>query len=456
MKLKYLDKPGHVYDFSNKSELCTIDQMFHLGPYCIKIGAGVSNDQLRKWCIVHKMTYPRNVVLVENLVAGMVCNSSHGSGINQQTVSDLVIGIEYVDLNGDVQSVMKNENELFLSAISGSFGLFGIIVSVTMKLEPLTYAHIQTEFQRVRRAIPPPDGFERVPKVFNKHLEREKDVENFENAILNSYYNEYFWFPYRKKVWVNNWNNDGLEEDAIEYPDREEYQSIETQLADLTFNNTWSMFLNHRKTSRGFSKMVGKFMEKALHKQIDVVTHLPNAMHFRRGIHMLQTRDFEVLVEIPVDEDGNPQLDIVRELWWEGIALQYSKEFNEHWNPMNLTIELRVMAGSKVLMAPQFGNKYTCAIEALALHKVNEEGWQWYKETLTNIWYEVAQKYGVRILPHWAKEHANMMGDQTMIEYIKSTCKDRMGVFLSTMGDNVAGNFKMFGNAYFRDLFGIE
>lgn len=30
----------------------------------VKIGAGVSNDQLRRWCIKHRLQYDANVIMV--------------------------------------------------------------------------------------------------------------------------------------------------------------------------------------------------------------------------------------------------------------------------------------------------------------------------------------------------------------------------------------------------------
>jgi hypothetical protein len=67
------------------------------------------------------------------------------------------------------------------------------------------------------------------------------------------------------------------------------------------------------------------------------------------------------LAPLPNDPT-KPDLTTARKAWWDVIKLAYAVEDNK--SPFRLTLELRIMAGSIMLMAPQYGNhlgKMSCA-----------------------------------------------------------------------------------------------
>jgi hypothetical protein len=56
----------------------------------------------------------------------------------------------------------------------------------------------------------------------------------------------------------------------------------------------------------------------------------------------------------PLPHDSTkPDLTVVRKAWWDVINLVYADEGR---SPLRLTLELRIMGGSNMLMAPQHGN----------------------------------------------------------------------------------------------------
>lgn len=59
----------------------------------------------------------------------------HGGGIRHKTISDLVRRIEYVDANGEHQSVT---DAIQLRAAAGSFGLLGAFCDPSHALFPTT------------------------------------------------------------------------------------------------------------------------------------------------------------------------------------------------------------------------------------------------------------------------------------------------------------------------------
>ncbi len=75
-------------------------------------------------------------------MAGVVSTASHGSGRKFPPVADYVIAMEYVDEKGEIQYVDDPEE---LDATAGSYGLFGIIISLTFKLDKMVYAAVNKE-----------------------------------------------------------------------------------------------------------------------------------------------------------------------------------------------------------------------------------------------------------------------------------------------------------------------
>jgi hypothetical protein len=59
----------------------------------VKIGAGVSNEQLRVWCSKNMVQYKSNVIMVEVNLCGGLGTCSHGAGIGSQTLADYVYAI---------------------------------------------------------------------------------------------------------------------------------------------------------------------------------------------------------------------------------------------------------------------------------------------------------------------------------------------------------------------------
>lgn len=82
----------------------------------------------------------------------------------------------------------------------------GIVTHVTLELDKLTYANLQPAKVDVQSAIPPPAGY-KVPAdiPYNLNEDQRKKAESNFIKQANSYYSEWFWYPYNEQVWVNCW-----------------------------------------------------------------------------------------------------------------------------------------------------------------------------------------------------------------------------------------------------------
>jgi len=116
--------------------------------------------------------------------------------------------------------------------------------------------------------------------------------------------------------------------------------------------------------------------------------------------------EFEIPLPPSPSDSSKPDLSVIQRAWWDIINLVYS-EAAEGRSPMRLTLELRIMGGSHMLMAPQEGNNYgTASIEVLTVPSTDPEEWEAFKGKVAEKWMGYTDAKGVKLnaRPHWAKE----------------------------------------------------
>ena len=142
--------------------------------------------------------------------------------------------------------------------------------------------------------------------------------------------------------------------------------------------------------------------DKVLYDEEPIKTLVSNALHFRRGIQNMRVLDIEV--EMPVslevprldnfctdtlqlptvsnDSNSKPDYRIAQRSWWDGILQCYK---HNHDCPQRMPLEMRIMGGSSVTMAPQRGNAAICSIEVLTPH-AQSKLWYPYAQEMLDTW----------------------------------------------------------------------
>lgn len=340
-------------------------------------------------------------------VNGPIC---HGAGRRNKTISDQVVAIEYVDVNGVHQSVVDKDQ---LKAAAGCFGLLGIVTHITFELEAMTYAVLRPKKTPISLAIPPLSMSE-VPLALYKNW-TEKDVADakadFIKRATNDYYAEWFWYTYQSTAWVNTWNPTTSSAGAKDFPSP---AGVFLQWLQCWVGGWFSQtyFFQHipGHWQAQFLAIAGMAVLPPTVfdiEQVEIKTYLPDGLHFFRGIQNCRVRDMEFEIPLPAlkSDPSKPDLSIVQRAWWDVIKLVYA-EAKDGRSPMRLTLELRIMGGSNMIMAPQHRNDYgTASIEVLTVPNAVPEEWEQFKQKVADIWmgYEVdGAKLNAR--PHWAKE----------------------------------------------------
>jgi hypothetical protein len=140
---------------------------------------------------------------------------------------------------------------------------------------------------------------------------------------------------------------------------------------------------------------------------------------------------------------------------WDGISAMYEKPKDA---PVRVALEMRLMGGSDVILAPQRGNQYgTVSIEALTHEGTPPNVWADFQQYIADKWTSYTDQDGKLLLarPHWAKEWAGLKIhgvpiDQYMREVAyKSAFAEFRHVFggiVERRGSSMPETLKVFGN----------
>jgi hypothetical protein len=429
-----------------------------------RIGAATTNEQFRRWCVDEQggasaWTIPLNVIMVEITWGGSNAPICHGAGRGHQTLSDLVTEVEFVNAKGDLQVVSDPD---LLQAAAGCFGLLGIVTSLTIKLDPMSYAKLRPEKQRLALTIPPPPAAAIPPGVDMSGIsqaELDEAWTRFVNECESDYYAEWFWFPLQQECWVNCWNNDGESSKAQSYPGEwgTLVEQTEEYLAELATTTVFRLLPGSWQ-----AKLFGAMAMANLPSGETVVTPLIEALHFRRGIQNFRVLDMELEIPVPprADDPSRPDWSICQKAWWAAIANVLARPDA----PMRVALEMRIMAGSGVTMAPQNGNLATCSIEVLTTLITPEGEWVAFMQDIADLWtsYSDAEGVPLNVRPHWAKQWQDVrLQRRPAVEQLRDVAyADRIPEFRAALqkiaaeGGSPPAALRLFSNPLLDELFG--
>lgn len=430
-----------------------------------RIGAATTNEQFRRWCLDEQggnwaWTVPLNVIMVEISWGGSNAPICHGAGRRHQTLSDLVTEVEFVNARGEIQVVSDPE---LLKAAAGCFGLLGVVTALTLKLDPMSYATLQPRKLPLALAVPPPPGFT-VPAAVDMEEITQVDLdaasERFVSECEDFYYAEWFWFPYQQESWVNCWQNDGDRDRARPYPGDwgTLVEQLEEYLAELA---THTIF--RRLPGRVQAELFGALAMANLPSDETVVTPVIEALHFRRGIQNLRVLDMELEIPVPAraDDPTRPDWSVCQRAWWDAARTVLERDDA----PMRVALEMRIMGGSAVTMAPQHGNSLaTCSIEVLTTLITPADSWTTFMQDVADLWtsYRDADGSPLNVRPHWAKQWQELQfRGQPAIDHLRDVAyAERIPEFraalqaIAAQGGYTASDLRRFTNPLLDELFG--
>jgi hypothetical protein len=319
------------------------------------------------------------------------------------------------------------------------------VTHITFELDKMSYAVLQPSKPDIGLAIPPLSRND-IPIALRKTFtdaQYKTALADFKNRATNDYYSEWFWFTRSQQAWVNTWNPSDDPKGVVEYPSpfMTWLQWVEGWLGSVITTNPIFNALPGRWQAELLATMgmvnlpPFEFLGFEQKKTETIKCALPNALHFRRGvspslffyfpwlapflsddpvtnttppsqIQNMRVRDLEFQIPIPslASDPTKPDYSIVQRAWWDIINLCYEDDDC----PMRLTMELRIMGDSNLIMAPQNGNIHgTASIEVLSVpDAVSDDVWGPFLQRVADLWlgYKDAEGKLLNVRPHWAKE----------------------------------------------------
>ncbi|KAI5792562.1 hypothetical protein DFH27DRAFT_485502 [Peziza echinospora] len=409
----------------------------------VRIGAAVTNEELRRWSVANDAwSMAVNVIMVEITLGGSNVPICHGAGLRHKTVSDIVRKISYVDANGNPQTVDGSNPEL-LRAAAGSFGLLGVITHITFELDKMTYAVMKPEKTNVNLAIPPPADYTVPPALQKFYFPSQLSAARaeFVNKANTKYFSEWFWFPYQDEVFVNCWDTTTDRTGVKDYPSPPDVflQWLQGWIGGVLNDDPLWRALPGLWQATILGTLAHTSQPPYGPLDTEIRTYLTDALHFRRGIQNMRVRDMELQIPIPplASDPTKPDYGIVQRAWWDAILETYK----DPRAPMRIALELRIMGGSDMIMAPQRGNGFgTASIEVVTSMAAAADGsWMPFAQRLADKWMALRDGAGVRLKtrPHWAKEWDWMKVDgMPWKDYLRTVSyKDEIPQFLQAVSD---------------------
>src|SRR5258708_3219274 len=101
----------------------------------VTVGAGMKYGELCQY--LHENGYAlHNLASLPHIsIAGACATATHGSGVNNGNLATAVSAIEFVNADGEIISLSKNDGESFNGAVVG-LGALGVVTKITLDLLP--------------------------------------------------------------------------------------------------------------------------------------------------------------------------------------------------------------------------------------------------------------------------------------------------------------------------------
>lgn len=437
----------------------------------IRVGSSTTSEHWRAWCLSAeggkwRWMMPALPVLNEITVVGAMQSLCHGAGREHPCISDFVVGMEIVNVKGDIQHIEGDA----LKAAAGAMGLAGVVLSQTVAADPMKIAKLHPRKVPVLLSVPPVDGDDlpdgEVDFITAGFDDKEvKESEERFRKNCDAFYSEWFLFPFQDEVWENIWDTEdaSLSTRPPEYLSEWEVklQGLQISLLSIVESTVLRLLPGHVQ-----AKLFGELTLAALPAEEEMRVSVCDALHFQRGIHNNRVQDIELEIEIPARGDGTPDFTIVQRAWWAGIRAIYAAR-ERGIAPVRVALEMRIIGGSDSCLSTQRGaTSGMCSIEVLTNTITPADEWTAFMQEITDAWAAVvnpATGQPLRILPHWAKQWpARIRGIPTQ-QHIQAELAPGVKQFKEEL-DKIAANggytknemFRMFGNRALLDILGED
>jgi len=171
--------------------------------------------------------------------------------------------------------------------------------------------------------------------------------------------------------------------------------------------------------------------------------------------------EFEIPIPPRADDPTRPDWSICQRAWWHVIRSVYERSDA----PMRVALEMRIMGGSDITLAPQHGNRLgTCSIEVLTTLRTPAREWRRFMQDIVDLWMSYKDPDGrpLNVRPHWVKQWQGLTyRDRPAISHLRNRAyaaripEFRAGLrAIARQGGYTTRDLRLFSNPLLDDLFG--
>lgn len=345
---------------------------------------GATNRQINDALFARGLELPFNVVMETVRVGGITSVGTHGSGRETSTLGDLVEAYEVIDARGERRVLSEaTVGAEAMSAARLSFGLFGVIARVRLRVKPAAPVRLHNEQLPVEQSVA-------------RLIER---IESEESAEL-------LWMPFARRAWVRSYG-----QTVGPLPPRRGLG-----LGDLAQMLFLTVF--HHGVARAAPPLLPSLLRSlpTFLPSGESVMRRSEAIHYRRWLEVRRATCVEVGFKVDADYAN------------VHAAFATARRVIDAWAargryPIDININIRFTGPSGALLSAAYGPGLTCFIEALSMARPRD--WEACSAELMGEWLRIPGA-----LPHWAKEFEHVPG---AVDLLRERLGDRRRRFLDAL-----------------------
>lgn len=333
-------------------------------------------------------------------VGGAVALGCHGTGYNQGTVSDLVVGMEMLLADGTWRTFsVENDSEDLMNFLRVGLGSLGIIYSVTFQCVP--------QFNVM---------------AVDARGDMKTTIAGIKDLVTTHDYVEVFWFPFNSKCWIKTW--DAVDPKKVPATEGETKWGWDELKVYLEINSFGDWMMNQLQKESWLTPYVLRFISSLMPEQKVVV---PSCLAFHYQLYYMPVWDMSYCINIPNNDFTN-----VQTAWWD-VVNRIEALAKQGQYPQNMVLHTRYIKNSSAYLSPASGTDHTCCIEILTYTGDNRpvSSYEDYFKAVEQDWIKLGGK------PHWGKaiysvSDLKTMYGQNMAKFLQVRQNiDPQGMFLN-------------------------
>ncbi|XP_011410297.1 PREDICTED: uncharacterized protein LOC105316795 [Amphimedon queenslandica] len=377
----------------------------------VTVSPGVTTGELTEVFLKESICIESNVVLTGVTYGGIMPTGCHGVGKDQSILSDLVTQVKIVDCSGEVKTYPDDlpegsNKEAAMNGIRMSMGVFGAVVEMTIKVEKLKTAKVDTTYPTIGSLLY--GDSPTLPRLIQDNWSLEILWFPFtslglDGGILQGLPLMDTWQPKLDEVWVRAINRDEsfCEVNKIDRTKQKIRDTMQHQINGSVANPIIDRFKT--LTPAIISNAVSFIkMENPPGTTYEPMT---NAIHFHFGISLGPFYDMEF--GFPINLDNLDDQYFSNFMTAMRFVVDKSKEYSAKGEmdqfPLSTTMVLRVISKSDCLISPASrrlndSTTHTAWVEILCFTAITgTQNYQTFFQEVGQKWMELGGA------PHWCK-----------------------------------------------------